>query len=62
MTIGSYTVELRVGATVLTQDFEVRNDPAETDERWVEYERLLEALAESEGDEEPGDADSQRDR
>jgi hypothetical protein len=62
MTIGSYTVELHVGSTVLTQDFEVHNDPAETDESWVEYELLLEALAESEGDEEPGDGGSQLDR
>ncbi len=62
MSIGSYTVELHVGSTVLTQDFEVRNDPGETDERWVEYERLLEALAEGEGDEGQGPEDFQLDR
>jgi len=62
MTIGSYTVELHVGATVLTQDFEVLNDPGESDERWVEYERLLEALAEGVDDEDQGAAESLRDR
>ncbi|MDP6740558.1 MAG: hypothetical protein QF404_11175, partial [Planctomycetota bacterium] len=62
MSIGSYTVELHVGSTVLTQDFEVLNDPGEPDERWVEYERLLEALAEGVGDENQGAGEDRRDR
>jgi hypothetical protein len=62
MSIGSYTVELHVGSTVLTQDFDVLNDPGESDERWVEYERLLEVLAEGETEENQGDQESRRDR
>jgi len=62
MTIGSYTVELHVGSTVLTQDFDVLNDPGESDERWVEYERLLDVLAEGETEENQGDQESRRDR
>jgi photosystem II stability/assembly factor-like uncharacterized protein len=62
MSIGTYTVELSVGSTVLTQEFEVHNDPGESDERWVEYERLLEALAEGEGDPDQGAGDRQVDR
>ena len=62
MSIGSYTVELHVGSTVLTQDFEVLNDPGESDERWVEYERLLEALAGNVGDEDQEAGEDRRDR
>ena len=62
MSIGTYTVELSVGSTVLTQEFEVHNDPGESDERWGEYERLLEARAEGEGDREQGAGDRQVDR
>ena len=55
---------------VTTQSFEIKDiiipkgpeDPGESDERWVEYERLLEALAEGEGDPDQGAGDRQVDR
>jgi len=56
VSIGTYTVELTVDGNVMTQEFEVKNDPGETDERWVEFEEALEALAEQESDEDGGSA------
>ncbi len=52
MGIGTYTATLTVGDTVLTETFEVHSDPNQPDNTWLEYEELLETLAQ--GDEEEG--------